>query len=52
MLGDLEHLEIRQDFGYPMCSKVEGIKGVIRRMSKGRSIKSDEISAEFWKSTG
>lgn len=52
VFGDLEHSKRRRYFGCPMCIKVEGIKGVIHRMSKGRSIELDEISTEFWKSTG
>ncbi|KAG5596423.1 hypothetical protein H5410_037655 [Solanum commersonii] len=49
--GDLEHIESRRDFGYCKHIKVEEVKDVIHRMSKGRAIMPYEIPVEFWKIT-
>ncbi|KAG5599849.1 hypothetical protein H5410_031219 [Solanum commersonii] len=52
VLGDLAHSERLRDFGYCRCFRIEEVICAISRMSKGRAIRPDEISVEFWKSTG
>ncbi|XP_059315751.1 uncharacterized protein LOC132066460 [Lycium ferocissimum] len=52
VLGNLEYSERRRDFGYCRSIKVEEVKGVVRRMHRGRATGPDEIPGEFWKSAG
>ncbi|XP_059284940.1 uncharacterized protein LOC132038268 [Lycium ferocissimum] len=52
VLGDLEHIGRRRDFGYCRSIKVEEVKGVARRMRKGRTTGPDEIPGEFSKIAG
>ncbi|XP_059310991.1 uncharacterized protein LOC132062434 [Lycium ferocissimum] len=52
VLGDLEYSERCRDFGYCRSIKVEEVKGVVRRMSRGRATGPDEIPGEFWKTAG
>lgn len=50
VLGDSEQFERYWNFGYYRCFKVEEVKHVIGRMSRGKPTEPDEISVEFWKS--
>ncbi|XP_060202733.1 uncharacterized protein LOC132631151 [Lycium barbarum] len=52
VLGELELSESRRDFGYCRRVKVEKVKRVMRKMSRGRPTGPDEIPAEFWKNVG
>uniref|UniRef100_A0A1U7X3Y0 Uncharacterized protein LOC104234874 n=1 Tax=Nicotiana sylvestris TaxID=4096 RepID=A0A1U7X3Y0_NICSY len=52
MLGELEHSESRQDFGYCRRITVEEVEGAMRKMCRGRATGPDEIPVEFWKSAG
>ncbi|KAK4736767.1 hypothetical protein R3W88_000464 [Solanum pinnatisectum] len=51
VLGDLEYIERHRDFGYCRWIKVEEVKSVISKMSRGRATRLDEIPEEFGKST-
>lgn len=51
VLGDLEHSESLQVFGYCRCINVEEVKHVISRLSGGRATDLDEIPMQFWKTT-
>ncbi|XP_070050405.1 uncharacterized protein [Nicotiana tomentosiformis] len=52
VLGDLEHSEMRRDFGYYRRIRVEEVEGAMRKMHKGRATGPDEIPVEFWKNVG
>ncbi|XP_059310895.1 uncharacterized protein LOC132062320 [Lycium ferocissimum] len=47
VLGDLEYSERCRDFGYCRSIKIEEVKDVVRRMSRGRATGLDEIPGEF-----
>lgn len=49
MQRDLEHSERHCSFGYHRCIHVKEVKGVIRRMRRGRVTELDEILMIFWK---
>ena len=50
MLGELAHTERLWDFGYCRCFRVEEVRRVVSRMSRGRATAPDQIPVEFWKS--
>ncbi|KAG5581762.1 hypothetical protein H5410_052389 [Solanum commersonii] len=50
VLGELWHSERLQNFGYYRCFRIEEVRHVISRMSRGRVTGPDEILVEFWKS--
>ncbi|XP_016544144.1 uncharacterized protein LOC107844179 [Capsicum annuum] len=52
VLGDLEHFERFRDYGYYRRIEVEEVKGVIRRICRGRATEPDEILVDFKKCTG
>ncbi|KAF3644745.1 Peptidyl-prolyl cis-trans isomerase CWC27 -like protein [Capsicum annuum] len=52
VLGDLENSEKCCDYSYCRCIKVEEVKRAIRKMRRGRATRPDEISVDFWKSSG
>ncbi|XP_075086269.1 uncharacterized protein LOC142168981 [Nicotiana tabacum] len=52
VVGDLEHSEMRRDFGYCRRIKVELVERAMRKMHMGRAIGRDEIPVEFWKNAG
>nr|XP_009783965.1 PREDICTED: uncharacterized protein LOC104232449 [Nicotiana sylvestris] len=49
MLGNLEHSEMHQDFGYCRRIRVEEVRGPMRKMHRGRVTRPDEIPVKFWK---
>lgn len=51
MLGDLEQSEKHRDYGYCRRIKVE-VKSDIHKMHRDSTTGLDEISVEFWKSSG
>nr|XP_009761102.1 PREDICTED: uncharacterized protein LOC104213317 [Nicotiana sylvestris] len=52
VLGELEHSESQQDFGYCRRIKVEEVERAMRKMCRGRATGSNEIPVKFWKSAG
>lgn len=50
-MADLENSRSQRDFEYCRCFKVEEVKGVMHKMSRGRPIRPKEIQVEFRKST-
>ncbi|XP_009783965.2 uncharacterized protein [Nicotiana sylvestris] len=52
MLGNLEHSEMHQDFGYCRRIRVEEVRGPMRKMHRGRVTRPDEIPVKFWKNVG
>ncbi|XP_070049210.1 uncharacterized protein [Nicotiana tomentosiformis] len=52
VLGELEHSESHRDFGYCRSIEVDEIVGAMRKMSRGRATRPDEIPVEFWKCVG
>ncbi|XP_075087850.1 uncharacterized protein LOC142169828 [Nicotiana tabacum] len=49
VLGDLEHSEMHQNFGYCRRIRVEEVEGAMRKIHRGRATRLDEIPVEFWK---
>nr|XP_009759818.1 PREDICTED: uncharacterized protein LOC104212295 [Nicotiana sylvestris] len=52
VLGELEHSESRQDFGYYRQITVNEVEEAIRKMCRGRAMGPGKIPVEFWKSAG
>ncbi|XP_009602279.1 uncharacterized protein [Nicotiana tomentosiformis] len=52
VLGDLEHSQMRRDFGYCRHISVWEIEGAMRKMHRGRATGPYEIPVEFWKNAG
>ncbi|XP_070054238.1 uncharacterized protein LOC142173513 [Nicotiana tabacum] len=52
VLGELEHSESRQDFGYCRQITVDEVEGAMCKMCRDRATTPDEIPVEFWKSAG
>ncbi|XP_075077253.1 uncharacterized protein LOC142163991 [Nicotiana tabacum] len=47
VLGYLEHFEMRRDFEYCRCIRVEEVKGAMRKMHMGRATSPVKIRVEF-----
>ncbi|XP_070054525.1 uncharacterized protein [Nicotiana tomentosiformis] len=52
VLGDLELFGSRCDFGYCRRIRVDEVEGAMRKMSKGKATRPNEIPMEFLKSAG
>ncbi|XP_070006223.1 uncharacterized protein [Nicotiana sylvestris] len=52
VLGDLDHSKSHRDFGYYRLIKLDEVKVVMRKMSKGKNDQTDKITMAFWKSCG
>ncbi|XP_075089926.1 uncharacterized protein LOC107799102 [Nicotiana tabacum] len=52
VFGNLEHSEIRQDFGYCRRIRIEEFERDMRKMRMGRATGPDEIPVKFWKNAG
>ncbi|XP_070003796.1 uncharacterized protein [Nicotiana sylvestris] len=52
VLGQLGHSESHRDFRYCRRIKVEKVVGVMRKMSRVKAIRLDEILVKFWRYAG
>ncbi|XP_016463812.1 uncharacterized protein LOC107786825 [Nicotiana tabacum] len=52
VLGELEKSENQRDFRFCRRIKVEEVNEVMRKMSRGRVTRPNEISVELWKAVG
>nr|XP_016461872.1 PREDICTED: uncharacterized protein LOC107785153 [Nicotiana tabacum] len=52
VLGELGRSESHRDFGYCRRIKVGEVVGAMRKMSRGRATRPNEIPVEFWRCVG